>query len=268
MPNEFSDIKVEKRDQIALITLNRPAKLNPMRVQTLSELKQALQQCNDDDDTRCVVLTGSGRAFCVGADAQELASLGPEVWLGRNPPPRLYEDVFRAIRELDKAVIAAINGWCVGGGYTLAMTCDILIASDDAMFYYPETAYGYPSPVSTSLMLWYTTPSWVKEILFCGRRVDAQTAMRIGLVNRVVPRSQLLDQAMAMAKEIAERPPRAIRMQKELVNRIWMHGWESVIFAGIHTSVAAHADFSWQQRMRDFKQTVKPGDPPAVGSGS
>lgn len=268
MPDQFGDITFQVQDGVALITMNRPEKLNPMRTQTLLEMKEAFQKCDDDDDIRCVVLTGSGRAFSVGADAKELANLGPQVWLGRNPPPRQYEVVWRMIRELDKAVVAAINGWCVGGGCTLAMTCDILIASDDAKFYYPETAFGYPSPVSTSLMMWYTSPSWVKEILFCGRKVDARTAMRIGLVNRVVPRAQLLEHAMGIAREIAERPPRAIRMQKEMVNRIWMHGWESVIFSGIHTSVAAHADFSWEERMRDFKRTVKPNEPPTSGKAS
>jgi enoyl-CoA hydratase/carnithine racemase len=262
MPEEYVDIIYEKRESIALITFNRPQKMNPIGLRALGELKEALKRSDDDDDIRCVILTGSGRAFCTGADTSELSSLGPESWLGRYPPPRQYQGLVDSIRELDKAVIAAINGWCVGGGYSLAMACDILVAGDDAMFYYPETAYGYPSPAFTSLMMWYTTPSWVKEILYCGRKVDAETALRIGLVNWVFPREQLLDKALAMAQEIAERPPRAIRMQKEMINRIWMHGWDAVMFSGIHTSVAAHADFSWQERMRDFKQVLKPGESP------
>ena len=262
MAERFDEIIFEKREGVGLITLNIPEKLNPLRFRMLKELKEVLAQCDEDDDIGSIVLTGSGKAFCVGADNQEMATLAPELWFGQHPPPREYESLYRAFRHTDKAVIAAINGWCVGGGFTLALTCDILVAADDAKFYYPETAFGYPAPATASLMMWYTSPSWVKEVLFCGRKLDAETAQRIGLVNWVFPREQLLDKALAMAQEIAERPPRAIRMQKEMINRIWMHGWESIVFAGMHTIEAAHADFSWRERMQDFKKVVKPNEPP------
>ena len=202
----------------------------------------------------------------MGADTQEMAALTPEMWLSKHPPPHASMKVlFRSIRFMDKPVIAAINGWCVGGGYSLALACDILVAADDAKFFYPETAYGYPSPATTSLMMWYRSPSWVKEILLCGRKLDAEAAQRIGLINWIIPRELLLETALSMGREIVERPPRAIRKQKEMINRIWMHGWESIIFSGMHSTEASHSDFSWRDRMKDFKKVVKPNEPPAAG---
>ena len=247
----YSDVEYEKQGRIAVIRFNRPEKLNAIRTETILELMAIMRELDADDDVHCALLTGNGRAFCVGADMDELRNLSSEVWLGRNPPPRQYTNLVQAVRNLGKAVVVAIGGWCVGGGCSLALSCDIGIASDDAMFYYPETAYGFPSPSLTSLMMWHTTPFWVKEILFCGRKIDAETALRIGLVNRVVPRAELVETALGIAEEIASRPPRAIRMQKEMINQLWMHGWDSIAFTGIQTSVAAHADFSWQARVRD-----------------
>ena len=252
---EFEWITVSKSEGIATVTLNRPEKLNALFLKTEDELCQALDDINVDEEIRAVILTGAGRAFCVGADAEESSHQDlSETWHSTRPRPRYFYDVAQRLRFLNQPVVAAVHGYCVGGGWTLAMACDITIGAEDTIIFYPETDFGYPSPMHTGFMMHYAPLGWVKRILYCGTRIHARTAERLGLLTEVVPREQLAAAAWEMATEIAARPARGMRMQKEMINRIWMGGWETALYSGIHTSVAAHSDPGWRDRMAEYRK--------------
>ncbi len=199
-----------RRDGVWLWTLNRPDKLNSLDQAMVDALHQALDEAAGDPDVRCVILTGAGRAFVAGADIAQLRQ-------------RRHADALRAINAglLDKLArlpvptIAAVNGFALGGGCELAMACDLRIATEAAKFGQPEVGLGIMAAAGGT----YRLPALVglgmaRELLFTGRIIDATEAARIGLVNRVVPASELLDVAWDLAREIARADPLAVRMSK------------------------------------------------------
>ena len=255
---EFEDITLEKRDHVALLTFNRPEKLNAFRRQTNLEVLEALDNIENDDDVHCVILTGSGRAFSTGHDLNDVPE-APDKRLGWNTGGRQYGRICFKLLHLRQPVVAAINGWCSAGGVGVALACDILMASDDAQFYMPQIAYGYPSmPGVGALFTMYTSIAWTKDMILRRRKIDAATAERIGLVSQVVPREQLMDEAWKAASELAEVPPDIMMMQREMMNRMWMGvtGVETAMFSGRHTAIAGHSLPDWEEREANWK-TIK-----------
>jgi enoyl-CoA hydratase/carnithine racemase len=254
----FQDILVEKRDHVALITFNRPEKLNAFRAQTNLELLEALDEIEKDDDVHSVVLTGTGGGFCTGHDMSDPAE-PPADRLGWNAQGRAYGRIIFKLLHLRQPVVAAINGWCVAGGVGIALACDILIASDDAQFYMPQIMYGYPSmPGVGALFAMYTSMAWTKDLILRRRKIDAATAERIGLITQVTPRAELLDEAWKAGRELAEVPPDIMMMQREMMNRIWMGvtGLEAAMLSGRHTAIAGHSLPDWEEREANWK-TIK-----------
>jgi (E)-benzylidenesuccinyl-CoA hydratase len=211
-------INVDRDGAVAVVTINRPERLNTLDMPTLDALAAAWTQIRDDDELRVVVLTGAGdRAFCAGADLRDfLPRPHPlrDLW---NPGVELRPD-----RGLDlwKPVIAAVNGYCLGGGLTLMLSTDLRIAGDTARFATPEIRHGILASCGGTQRLARQIPhALAMEMLLTGDQIDAATALRWGLVNRVVPASEVLPTALDLARKIAANAPMAVQATKELAVR-------------------------------------------------
>ena len=212
----YESIIVEIDDEVALIRLNRPEALNALNKQILDELAQALTEADKNDKVRCIVLTGSEKAFAAGADIKEMAE-------------KTYVDVFEedlftgpteAILRVRKPIIAAVSGYALGGGCELAMTCDFIICAENAKFGQPEINLGVIAGIGgTQRLTRFVGKSKAMDMNLTGRFMVAAEAERSGLVSRVVPTAKLIPEAMAIAGKIAEKSQIAVRAAKEAVNR-------------------------------------------------
>lgn len=212
----YDTILVEHRQNgIAVITLNRPKALNALNIQIMNDVLAAFREIENDDSVRAVVLTGSGKAFVAGADIKFMNS-------------KSYAEVFKmdmlwawqTMRELRKPVIAAVNGFALGGGCELAMLCDIIIASDKAKFGQPEINLGtIPGMGGTQRLTRAVGKSKAMEWILSGRQFSAEEAERAGLVSRVVPHDKLLEESVKLAEEIAAKSLPIIALAKEAVHR-------------------------------------------------
>jgi len=213
----FENILLEKDGPVSVLVINRPQVLNALNAVTLQEIDAALDQLEKDDETRVLIITGAGdKAFVAGADISFMQTLTP---LEAKNFARLGQRVFSRIENLPKPVIAAINGFALGGGCELAMACDIRVASETAKLGQPEVNLGLiPGFGGTQRLTRLVNPGWAKEILFTADMYDATTAQRIGLVNHVVPAGELLGFCKNMAARIASRGPVAVQLCKEAVN--------------------------------------------------
>jgi enoyl-CoA hydratase len=212
----MENVKVEVRDAIAIITIDRPKVLNALNAQTVAEIGEAFEQVRNDDAVRAVILTGGGeKAFVAGADINELATMNPIT--GKETAER-GQRVFTAIERFPKPVIAAVNGFALGGGCELALACHIRIASDKAQLGLPEVTLGIiPGYGGTQRMARLLGKGKALELICTGDRIPADEAERIGLVNKVVPADQLMASAEEMARKMASRGPVAIRAAIEAV---------------------------------------------------
>ena len=214
----MSTVLYEKKGHLALVTLNRPEALNAMNTELNNELYETWQRFRDDDDAFVAILTGSGRAFCAGADLKEMREKreqGENFWVGGRAHVGHIEPSLR----LYKPVIAAINGHCLGGGMTLAVSCDIRVAAQEATFGYLEILRGIPTRIGSLLLPGVVALGTAFELLLTGDRIDAQEAYRIGLVNKVVPQAELMSAAESIATKIMENAPLAVRVTKEMIVR-------------------------------------------------
>jgi 2-(1,2-epoxy-1,2-dihydrophenyl)acetyl-CoA isomerase len=205
-------------DGVLTLTLNRPDALNAFTVEMKEALLAALKDAARDKSVRVVILTGAGRAFCAGQDLKERQ--GPDVNdLGAELRAR-YNPIILAMRPLEKPIIGAINGVAAGAGASLALACDIVIASDKASF---MEAFGRVGLVADTGSTWFLPrlvgPARAAEMIFTADAVDATTADRIGLVNRVVPADKLMDEANALAARLAQAAPIALALAKRALNR-------------------------------------------------
>jgi enoyl-CoA hydratase len=202
------------------LTLNRPASLNALSGEVMNALDEAVAAAADDDEVRVVILRGAGRAFCAGYDLKQDAQEGTKdaaEW-----HRELDRDTRRLLRilELPKPVIASVHSYCLAGGTDLMLACDLAVASDDALFGYVDIRFG--SGIVSMFLPWVVGVRAAKELVFTGEdRIPAAEALRIGLVNRVVPRDELDDATMALADEIARNEPFVVRTMKASINRVW-----------------------------------------------
>ncbi len=219
----YQDLLFEKRDNVGIITLNRPEKFNAISMNMVDELEQVADEIMKDDDVRSVVLTGSGKGFCSGVDLTSRPAgearpeparhekLDPLKWIGR---------WCLAMYNIEKPTIAAVNGVAAGAGFSLSLTTDIRIASEDARFtvVFIRRALS-PDSGATYFLPRIVGRSKAFEMCYTGDIVDAKEAERIGLVSRVVPADKLMDETMALAKRLADGPPIAMQLTKRCLNR-------------------------------------------------
>lgn len=214
----YEYVTLEKEEGVAIITLNRPERLNSLGAKIMDELTAATEEIANDDQVRVVVLTGAGRGFCGGADLVEPSPFATEERYLRIKPMARFSNLMLHLRSLEKPVIAAVNGIAAGGGFSLAACCDIRIASESARF----SAIFVKRALVPDMGLTYLLPRLVGtskalELMFTGDIIDAQEAKEIGLVSKVVPADQLLDEAKKLAGRIANGPPIAIELAKKAV---------------------------------------------------
>jgi enoyl-CoA hydratase len=214
----YKTLIYEKKDNIGLLTINRPDKMNAISSELTSELKQLLDEIESDEELRVLVITGAGdKAFVAGADVNEIVDR--EAKMGRRVSKERQE-IFSRIENLHVPAIAAVNGYALGGGLELALACSIRICSEKAQFGAPEVKLGIiPGDGGTQRLPRLVGLGRAMEMILTGDFIDAQEACRIGLVNRVVPPEKLMSAAMELAQKIASRPPLAVRYAKEAVNR-------------------------------------------------
>jgi enoyl-CoA hydratase len=205
---------VERDDPIGVVLLNRPKQLNALSGVLMDELVAALRALDEDDAIRCIVLGGNERAFAAGADVGELASATPiELYANRRI------DRWDAIRALRTPLVAAVSGYCLGGGCELAMTCDIVVASETAQFGQPEINLGVlPGAGGTQRLTRAVGKATAMDVILTGRTLSAHEALGAGLVARVVAREAWLEEAKRVAREIAAKSPVAVRLAKEAVD--------------------------------------------------
>ncbi len=217
---EFEKILYRKEGRIAWVTLNRPDRLNAVDPQTSAELLEAFTDFRDDDALWVAIVTGAGdRAFSTGNDLVATAMRTSGGAAGPPVRPAPFGGITRNF-ECFKPIIAAINGYCLAGGLEIALACDIRVASETAQFGLPEPTRGIiPGAGGTQRLPRVIPMATAMKLLMTGGRIDAQTALRVGLVSDVVPQSQLMDKALAIANEICECGPLAVRAIKEAVTR-------------------------------------------------
>lgn len=213
----FDNIIYEKKDAVATITINRESALNSVDAKTSSEMYRAWEDFRDDDAMRVAILTGTGaKSFSTGMDLVATAK-GENQFEGGRPVPF---GGFTKRMPIYKPIIAAINGFCLAGGMELALTCDIRICTPEARFGLPEVRWAImPGAGGTQRMPRAIPQAWANYLILTGEQMDAETAMRVGLVSHVVPLDELLDKAHQIANVICERGPLAVKAAKEAITR-------------------------------------------------
>jgi len=249
-------IQIERKEDIAIVRVNRPEKLNAMNIDTIKEMGNVMDQLDKDDSIKVVIVTGAGeKAFSAGADIEYMSKISA---LEAEQYALTGHATLNKIENLSKPVIAAVNGYALGGGCELALSCDIRIASKNAAMGQPEVTIGIcPGWGGTQRLMRVVGPARAKELIYSGKRIGADEAFQMGLVNKVVELPQLMDECMNMAKEIAKNSVTAVRVSKTLLNR----GMDSDINTGLKLEI-----FGWslcfthpdrEQRMTAFVQKTK-----------
>jgi enoyl-CoA hydratase len=215
---DYTNLLVDIAEGLATVTVNRPKALNALNRDTLQDLQQAFDALEQDTAVKVIILTGAGeKAFVAGADIakmQEMNDLEARSFI------LLGKQVMTTIENSGKPVIAAVNGFALGGGCELAMACDIRLAAENARFGLPEVNLGViPGFAGTQRLARLVGKGRAKELVFTGDMIDAQEALRLGLVNKVVAPEQLLETTLKMARKIAGKGPIAVRLSKDAINR-------------------------------------------------
>jgi enoyl-CoA hydratase len=252
-------VQTEVHDRAGLVRLNRPEALNALNRALMDELAHALEAFDADPEIGAIVLTGDEKAFAAGADIKRMVNASPiEMYMD---PPIGDFDRIRAIR---KPLIAAVSGWCLGGGNEIALTCDMIVASENAKFGQPEVEIGIiPGAGGTQRLTRAVGKALAMEMVLNNRTLTAQEALQFGLVNRVVPVELYLEEALSLANEIAARAPLAVRIGKEMVN----YAFESFLKDGVAAERRAlHFLFSSEDQQEGMRAFIEKRDAKWTGT--
>lgn len=216
---DFKNLLIEKLNHIALVTINRPDKLNALNADTIIELKNIFTDLNNDEDIRAVILTGSGeKAFVAGADIKELNKLNV---ISAKEFAEFGQSVFNYIENLDKPVIAAVNGFALGGGCELALACHFRVCSENAKFGQPEVNLGIiPGYGGTQRLARLINSGRALEYILTADFIDSSEALRLGLVNHVYPQNELMNKTKELAEKIIAKPFQAVKYALKSVNAV------------------------------------------------
>lgn len=255
--SDFPALRVESEAGVVVLTLNRPEVMNALNFSLLKAMKSEIERLHFDPDVRVVIITGEGeRAFCSGADLKERLAMD-----SRDVKKFIFmiRDLFTSIEQLNKPVIAAINGIALGGGTELALACDIRLAAENSTMGLPETRLAIiPGAGGTQRLPRLIGPGKAKELIYTGRRIDAKEAMAIGLVNSVCSPASLMEESRNMAAMICETGPVAVEQAKYAIN----FGMETDIQTGLAIeSIAYWATVPTQDRLEAlnaFREKRKP----------
>lgn len=214
---EYKNILIELKDSVAILTFNRPKVLNALNSETLKEFESALCELENNENVKVIILTGAGdKAFIAGADIKEMKDMDP---VQAKEFSQLGHRAIGKLQEMEKPVIAAVNGYALGGGCEVAIACDFIYASKNAQFGLPEVTLGvFPGFGGTQRLIEFVGKPMAKEMIFTGKFISAEEANRIGLVNKVCEPENLMDEVLKTAKKIASNGPIAVRWAKSLIN--------------------------------------------------
>ena len=256
MSMKYETVLYEKKDKVAVITLNRPERLNALNLQMNLELVDALETAKDDNEVRTIVITGAGRAFCAGADVGEFASGDFQKGAKKDKQKIIHPyNLFR----LNKPIIAAVNGVAVGFGTNLTLSCDIVFASESASFGEFFIRMGIIPDMNGSLLL----PMAVgvhkaKELIFSGKRIYAEEALRIGLVNEVFPQEELIPKTMEFAKHLTEQAPLALSLSKQAIHKGYEKVFDEMLAIEDEYNAKCYASEDHREAARAFVEKRKP----------
>ncbi len=254
MTYEFILVEPAYLDKVALIRLNRPKELNALNLQLMLELKAALKTLDQTETVNCIVITGNEQAFAAGADIKQMES--------KNAIDLLKIDQFETwdqIRKTKKPIIAAVNGFALGGGCELAMTCDMIIAGESAKFGQPEIKLGImPGAGGTQRLTKALGKAKAMELVLTGRFIGANEACERGLINQVVPDELCLEEATKLAKEIAEMSPVALQLAKESVLKAFESGLQEGLYFERKNFYMCFASEDQKEGMQAFIEKRKP----------
>jgi enoyl-CoA hydratase/carnithine racemase len=209
----MTDVRAERRDAIGIVTLDRPEKRNALSPSVIEELAVAVEGFDSDSEVRCIVIAGSDDVFAAGADIKAMAERSFQDILERSTIA-----YWRRIASTKTPMIAAVSGFALGGGCELALLCDMIVASDTAEFGQPEITLGIiPGAGGTQRLARVIGKQWTMELVLTGRRINAQEAHALGLVNRVTTKDKWLEEAIELAAVVARRPPLAVKLAKQAV---------------------------------------------------
>jgi len=233
----FETIELKQQGPVAILSLNRPDKLNAINKTMLLELEAVLDEIENNESVYTVVLNGNGRAFCAGFDLQagvEAKRKGDEQW---RAAIQHDVDVIMRFWHFSKPTIAVVQGYALAGGFELALACDMTICEDNSFFGEPEVRFG--SSIAALLLPWYTNPKRAKKMLLTGQdRMPAQEALELGIVNEIVNTGEGLSRGIALAEEVALMDPDSVRLTKQAVNQTYeIMGLSRALAMGVDTSV-------------------------------
>ena len=250
----YDTLIVETRGKVGLVTLNRPRALNALNAQLIDELAKALDAFEADDGTGCIVITGSEKAFAAGADIKEMAGKSFMDAFDGN-----FIESWRRVTRCRKPVIAAVSGYALGGGCELAMMCDFILAADTARFGQPEINIGtIPGSGGTQRLTRFVGKSKAMEMCLTGRMMDAEEAERSGLVSRIVPSGDLIDEALKVGERIANLSRPMVMLAKEAVNR----AYETTLAEGVlFERRLFHATFATEDQKEGMAAFVEKRQP-------
>jgi len=248
-------VNTERAGEIAIVRLNRPERLNAINADIRRELPLALAPINADSTVRAVVITAAGdRAFSAGQDLQEGAGYtidDVERWFTE------MHAMHASVRALDKPSVAALFGAVAGAGYQLALYCDLRVAHPEARIGQPEVKTGLGSILGTSLMAWHLPFGINAELSLMGDFISGERAWQVGIVNHLVPREQVFEKAMDLARALGERPPHAIKITKQRMRELTQPQFDDILVAGRKYQRLAYESGEPQRLMREMHQKMK-----------
>ena len=257
----FENILVNIENNIATLSFNRPEVMNALNTKTVKEMIEAFKNFETDSEVRAIIVTGSGKSFVAGADISEMEGKTPE---DARQYSELGHSLMDMIQDINKPVIAAVNGYALGGGTEVALSCDIRFASDRAKFGLPETILGViPGWGATQRASRLIGPALTKELIFTGEIIDAQRAKEMGLVNRIIPHENLMDETIKTAQKICEKSGIALSHAKNVINR----GLEKNLKEGCRMEIDTFAScFNTEDQKEGMKAFIEKRKPVFKGN--